>query len=87
MHQNLKPSSFDANDNNLLLVVVLRSLVMSSSIAALTSLNASGGPVGPGLGLLRHLKMKIIEVTALCGYYTLVAMTPNAFGIGTQADA
>jgi hypothetical protein len=34
--------------------------------------------VGPGLGLLRHLKMKIIEVTALCGYYTLVAMTPNA---------
>jgi hypothetical protein len=50
MHQNLKPSSFDANDNNLLLVVVRRSLVISSSIAALTSLNASGGPIGPGLG-------------------------------------
>jgi hypothetical protein len=31
--------------------------------------------------------MKIIEVTALCGYHTMVAMTPNAFGIGTQADA
>jgi hypothetical protein len=31
--------------------------------------------------------MKIMEVTALCGCYTMVAMTQNAFGIGTQVDA
>jgi hypothetical protein len=30
--------------------------------------------------------MKIMAVTALCGY-TMVAMTPNAFGIGIRADA
>jgi 4-carboxymuconolactone decarboxylase len=28
-----------------------------------------------------------IEVTGLCGYYTMVAMTLNAFGIGAGADA
>ena len=28
-----------------------------------------------------------IEVTGLCGYYTMVAMTLNAFGIGPGADA
>jgi 4-carboxymuconolactone decarboxylase len=28
-----------------------------------------------------------IEVTGLCGYYTMVAMTLNAFGIGARADA
>ena len=39
------------------------------------------------LGTLRYLMMKIMEVTALCGYYTIVPMTPNAFGIGTQAAA
>jgi hypothetical protein len=37
------------------------------------------------LELLRLLMMKIIEVTAL-GNYTMVEMTLNAFGIGTQAD-
>ena len=26
-----------------------------------------------------------IEITGLCGYYTMVAMTLNAFGIGTDA--
>jgi 4-carboxymuconolactone decarboxylase len=28
-----------------------------------------------------------IEITGLCGYYTMVAMTLNAFGIGTDAAA
>jgi 4-carboxymuconolactone decarboxylase len=28
-----------------------------------------------------------VEVTGLCGYYTMVAMTLNAFGIGAGADA
>ena len=27
-----------------------------------------------------------VEVTGLCGYYTMVAMTLNAFGIGAEAD-
>jgi hypothetical protein len=31
--------------------------------------------------------MKTVEVTALCGYYRMVAMKPNVFGIGTQIDA
>ena len=26
-----------------------------------------------------------VEITGLCGYYTMVAMTLNAFGIGTDA--
>jgi hypothetical protein len=46
MHQNLKPSSFDATDNNPLLVLVVCVLGTSPGIKALTSLNASGGPVG-----------------------------------------
>lgn len=28
-----------------------------------------------------------VEITGLCGYYTMVAMTLNAFGIGTDANA
>lgn len=28
-----------------------------------------------------------VEVTGLCGYYTMVAMTLNAFGVGTDAEA
>ncbi len=28
-----------------------------------------------------------VEITGLCGYYTMVAMTLNAFGIGTDAGA
>ena len=28
-----------------------------------------------------------VEITGLCGYYTMVAMTLNAFGIGTDAEA
>jgi 4-carboxymuconolactone decarboxylase len=27
-----------------------------------------------------------VEITGLCGYYTMVAMTLNAFGIGTDAE-
>ena len=46
-----------------------------------------GGPRRSWLGLLRLLMMKIMEVTALCGYYTMVPMTLNAFDVGTQADA
>jgi 4-carboxymuconolactone decarboxylase len=32
-------------------------------------------------------KKAAIEVTGLCGYYTMVAMTLNAFGVGDDADA
>jgi hypothetical protein len=31
--------------------------------------------------------MKLVEVTGLCGCHTMAAVTQNAFGIATQADA
>lgn len=31
-------------------------------------------------------KKAAVEVTGLCGYYTMVAMTLNAFGVGGDAD-
>jgi len=37
--------------------------------------------------VLRHLTMKIMEVTALCDCYTIVAVTQMPLAIGTQADA
>ena len=39
-------------------------------------------------GLIETLgKKAVVELTGLCGYYTMVAMTPHAFGVGTDADA
>jgi len=39
-------------------------------------------------GLIETLAKKaVVEVTGLCGYYTMVAMTLNAFSVGTDADA
>jgi len=39
-------------------------------------------------GLIETLgKKAVVEVTGLCGYYTMVAMTLNAFGVETDADA